>query len=62
MIVGEAWAMTKRSGTKEREKSKGKEETETLQKAMTFSGKQNKTHVVTFFKQKGKKHAMSRNS
>lgn len=52
MIVGEVWAMSKRSGTKQREKSKGREETETLQKAMTFSGEQNKTHVLPFFKKK----------
>lgn len=50
MIVGEAWAMAKRRGTKEREKSKGRGETETSQKAMAFSGKQNKTHIVPFFK------------
>lgn len=41
--------MSKRSGTKQREKSKGREETETLQKAMTFSGEQNKTQVLPFF-------------
>lgn len=49
MIVGDFWAMSKRSGTKQREKSKGREETETLQKAMTFSGEQNKTQVLPFF-------------
>lgn len=52
MIVGEVWAMSKRSGTKQREKSKGREETETLQKAMTFSGEQNKTQVLPFFSKK----------
>lgn len=59
MIVGDFWAMSKRSGTKQREKSKGREETETLQKAMTFSGEQNKTQVLPFFSKKwGWEHAM----